>query len=84
MEGARGVTIPKIGDVLDRVSGADAKAANGSVLSRGRRFAELNRIARRHGLLPFRKLDLSSDPSRASLRAAQAQGLHSRRPAGRS
>jgi ubiquinone biosynthesis protein len=75
VEGARGVTIPKIGDVLDRVSGADAKAANGSVLSRGRRFAELNRIARRHGLLPFRKLDLSSDPSRASLRAAQAQGL---------
>lgn len=44
-------------------------------LSRGRRFTELVRIARRNGLLPFRKLDFSTEPSRASLRATQAEGL---------
>lgn len=44
-------------------------------MSRGRRFAELVGIARRHQLLPFRKLDFSHDPSGASARAVQANSL---------
>lgn len=47
----------------------------GGVRSRGRRFAEVLGIARRHGLLPFRRLDFSRDPATADLRHEQADHL---------
>jgi len=50
-------------------------ATSYSMLGRGRRFAELVRIARRHGLLPFRRLDFSTDPAGAPQRLIQADGL---------
>ncbi|WIB12789.1 AarF/ABC1/UbiB kinase family protein [Curtobacterium sp. MCPF17_052] len=43
--------------------------------SRGRRFAEVLGIARRHALLPFRRLDFSRDPATADLRRDQADHL---------
>jgi ubiquinone biosynthesis protein len=46
-----------------------------SVLGRGRRFTQLVRIARKNGLLPFRKLDFSTAPEGASTRMIQADGL---------
>jgi ubiquinone biosynthesis protein len=39
------------------------------------RFRQIWGLARRHGLLPFRKLDFSYDPATADLRARQARGL---------
>ncbi len=47
----------------------------GSLRSRGRRFAELLAIARRHRLLPFRRLDFSHAPETADLRRDQAEHL---------
>ncbi|PZE67435.1 AarF/ABC1/UbiB kinase family protein [Curtobacterium sp. MCBD17_021] len=47
----------------------------GGVRSRGRRFAEVLGIARRHGLLPFRRLDFTRDPATADLRHDQADHL---------
>ncbi|GAA1492502.1 ABC1 kinase family protein [Curtobacterium herbarum] len=43
--------------------------------SRGRRFAEVLGIARRHSLLPFRRLDFSHDPATSDLRRSQADHL---------
>jgi len=43
--------------------------------SRGRRFAEVLGIARRHALLPFRRLDFSHDPATSELRRSQADHL---------
>ncbi|PZE39594.1 AarF/ABC1/UbiB kinase family protein [Curtobacterium sp. MCPF17_031] len=43
--------------------------------SRGRRFTEVLGIARRHALLPFRRLDFSRDPATADLRRDQADHL---------
>lgn len=71
MDGARGITVPKITLAADR--GRDGSA--GTVMSRGRRFAELVRIARKNGLFPLRKLDWGTEPAGASLRAVQAEGL---------
>lgn len=39
------------------------------------RFRQIWGLARRHGLLPFRKLDFSYDPATAEVRARQARGL---------
>ncbi len=71
MDGARGITVPKIGLAADRTS----SATSGSLVIRGRRFAELVRIARKHGLLPFRKLDFTTAPAGAATRAMQADRL---------
>ncbi|MFZ7088001.1 ABC1 kinase family protein [Curtobacterium sp. RRHDQ10] len=71
MSPARAASLPKIGDI---VAGDDAPGT-GTILDRGRRFAELVRIARRHGLLPFRRLDFSRDPATSDLRRRQAEGL---------
>ncbi|KQO64872.1 ABC1 kinase family protein [Curtobacterium sp. Leaf261] len=71
MPAARAASLPKIGDFVADGAPADA----GSLRARGRRFAELLRIARRHGLLPFRKLDFTRDPATSELRARQAEGL---------
>lgn len=46
-----------------------------SVLSRGRRFNQLMRIARRNGVLPWRRLDFTTVPERSALRTRQAEGL---------
>jgi ubiquinone biosynthesis protein len=64
---ARSIPVPRLGpkDTVER----------GSLLSRGRRFAELVRIARRHGLLPWRRLDFSWRPESSALRRSQAEGL---------
>jgi ubiquinone biosynthesis protein len=43
--------------------------------SQARRFAELVGLARRHGLLPWRKLDFSLNPETAALRSRQAHGM---------
>jgi len=63
-------TPPRLSDL----AGSPATDA-GSLRSRGRRFTELLGIARRHELLPFRRLDFSRDPGTASLRARQAEHL---------
>lgn len=42
---------------------------------RARRFTELLRIARRHRLLPFGRLDFSRSPATSALRAEQATAL---------
>ncbi|PCN47906.1 ubiquinone biosynthesis protein UbiB [Curtobacterium sp. 'Ferrero'] len=47
----------------------------GSLRVRGRRFAELLAIARRHKLVPFRRLDFSHDPETSALRRDQAEHL---------
>ncbi|OIH93519.1 AarF/ABC1/UbiB kinase family protein [Curtobacterium sp. MCBA15_001] len=47
----------------------------GTLRTRARRFAELLSIARRHGLVPFRRLDFSRDPDTADLRRSQAEHL---------
>ena len=65
------MTIPKLSQVSDRAG----ERSSGTVATRGRRFAELVRIARRHGLLPFRRLDFTHDPATAETRARQAEGL---------
>ena len=71
MATARGITVPKMSPDAAR---NDASRA-GSVLSRGRRFTQLVSIARKNGLLPWGKLDFSHEPSGASTRAIQADGL---------
>ncbi|XNN89471.1 ABC1 kinase family protein [Curtobacterium flaccumfaciens] len=50
-------------------------ADTGTLRSRGRRFTELLSIARRHHLVPFRRLDFSHDPATAELRRDQAEHL---------
>jgi len=70
MAAAPGIAVPQ----LSQMTG-DAGPTSGSVLSRGRRFAELVRIARKNGLLPWRKMDFTRAPSTASTRAIQADGL---------
>ncbi|GAB2454348.1 ubiquinone biosynthesis protein [Conyzicola lurida] len=70
MAATRGVSLPKLGEFTEGEKPDDA-----SLRSRGRRFSELVRIARKHGLLPFRKLDFSRDPDAAVTRLAQAEGL---------
>jgi ubiquinone biosynthesis protein len=71
VDGARGITVPKLSLATER----SRAAAPRTFLRRGRRFAELVRIARRNGLLPVRKLDFTTEPSGASVRALQAEGL---------
>ena len=50
-------------------------ADTGTLRSRGRRFTELLSIARRHHLVPFRRLDFSHDPATSDLRRDQAEHL---------
>ncbi|MGN8048588.1 ABC1 kinase family protein [Curtobacterium sp. 22159] len=61
---------PRLSD-LSNPEDADA----GSLRSRGRRFTELLSIARRHRLVPFRRLDFSHDPATSDLRRDQAEHL---------
>ena len=68
---ARGLTVPQLTLAADRGS----NQAGPSLLGRGRRFAELVRIARKNGLLPWRKLDFTTAPGGASVRLVQAEGL---------
>ena len=63
-------TPPRLSDL-----GGSPDAAAGTLRSRGRRFAELLAIARRHELLPFRRLDFSHDPETSALRTRQADHL---------
>jgi ubiquinone biosynthesis protein len=60
-----------VGDVAGRSNRDDRD----TLRSRGRRFSELVRIGRRHGLVPFRRLDFTQDPVTSDLRARQAEGL---------
>jgi len=69
--GARGITIPKLNLATERSRPTPPRP----FLQRGRRFAELVRIARKNGLLPVRRLDFTTNPSGASVRAVQAEGL---------
>ncbi|MCY7287437.1 MAG: hypothetical protein LH624_04100, partial [Cryobacterium sp.] len=71
MAGARGITIPKLNLATERSRPTPPRP----FLQRGRRFAELVRIARKNGLLPVRRLDFTTNPSGASVRAVQAEGL---------
>ncbi|WFR66280.1 AarF/UbiB family protein [Curtobacterium flaccumfaciens] len=61
---------PRLSD-LSTPKGTDA----GTLRSRGRRFTELLSIARRHGLVPFRRLDFSHDPATSDVRRRQAEHL---------
>ena len=63
-------TPPRLSDL-----GGSPDVAAGTLRSRGRRFAELLAIARRHELLPFRRLDFSHDPTTSALRTRQADHL---------
>jgi ubiquinone biosynthesis protein len=54
---------------------ADADTDAGTLRARGRRFAELLRIARKHRLLPIRRLDFTHDPAGSERRREQAIGL---------
>jgi ubiquinone biosynthesis protein len=63
-------TPPRLSDL-----GGSPEVAAGTLRSRGRRFAELLAIARRHELLPFRRLDFSHDPATSALRTRQADHL---------
>ncbi|WP_104162593.1 AarF/ABC1/UbiB kinase family protein [Cryobacterium sp. N22] len=67
----RGFAAPQLTLAADRGS-TESKP---TLLGRGRRFAELVRIARRNGLLPWRKLDFTTAPGGASVRLVQAEGL---------
>ncbi|TFD36435.1 AarF/ABC1/UbiB kinase family protein [Cryobacterium sp. TMT1-19] len=71
MAGARGITLPKLTLATERSRPAPPRP----FLQRGRRFAELVRIARKNGLLPVRRLDFTTNPSAAAVRAVQAEGL---------
>jgi ubiquinone biosynthesis protein len=62
--------VPELGRASDRGRRTDKPST-----SRRRRFAELVRIARRNGLLPWRKLDFTTDPATSDLRSRQAEGL---------
>jgi ubiquinone biosynthesis protein len=63
-------TPPRLSDF-----GARPDADAGTLRSRARRFAELLSIARRHGLVPFRRLDFSRDPETSDKRRDQAEHL---------
>ncbi|WP_186377149.1 AarF/ABC1/UbiB kinase family protein [Curtobacterium pusillum] len=63
-------TPPRLSDLS-----APKEADPGTLRSRGRRFTELLSIARRHGLVPFRRLDFSHDPATSDLRRSQAEHL---------
>ncbi|MBT2503276.1 AarF/ABC1/UbiB kinase family protein [Curtobacterium sp. ISL-83] len=65
--------MPKPPRLSDFASQQETEVA--TLRSRGRRFAELLSIARRHHLLPFRRLDFSHDPATADLRRDQAEHL---------
>lgn len=56
-----------------------AAAAAGDVPLSGRqrraRYRQILTLARRHGLLPLKKLDFSYDPATSEVRTAQARGL---------
>ncbi|GAA4267424.1 ABC1 kinase family protein [Frondihabitans peucedani] len=56
-------------------AGRSRKPVKPSLATRGRRFAELVRIARRHALVPWNKLDFSNDPGTSALRSQQAEHL---------
>ncbi|WP_251450144.1 AarF/UbiB family protein [Microbacterium sp. Marseille-Q6648] len=58
---------------------AAAGAGDRPLNSRQRRarFREIFGIARRHGLLPFGRLDFSRDPATSAMRRRQAKGLRS-------
>lgn len=56
-------------------AGRGRKPTKPSLATRGRRFAELVRIARRHALVPWNKLDFSNDPETSALRSQQAEHL---------
>ncbi|TFB62302.1 AarF/ABC1/UbiB kinase family protein [Cryobacterium sp. Hz7] len=71
MAGARGITLPKLTLATERSRPAPPRP----FLQRGRRFAELVRIARKNGLLPVRRLDFTTNPGGAAVRAVQAEGL---------
>ena len=71
MAGARGITLPKLTLATERSRPAPPRP----FLQRGRRFAELVCIARKNGLLPVRRLDFTTNPSGAAVRAVQAEGL---------
>jgi ubiquinone biosynthesis protein len=64
------VRVPELGRAAER----GRRTARPSA-SRRRRFTELVRIARRNGLLPWRKLDFTTDPATSALRTRQAEGL---------
>jgi ubiquinone biosynthesis protein len=64
------VRVPELGRAAERGRSAARPSA-----SRRRRFTELVRIARRNGLLPWRKLDFTTDPATSELRTRQAEGL---------
>ena len=63
-------TPPRLSDLA-----GSPEAPAGTLRSRGRRFTELLGIARRHELLPFRRLDFSRDPATSDLRRRQAEHL---------
>jgi ubiquinone biosynthesis protein len=63
-------TPPRLSDLS-----APQDRATGGLRHRGRRFSELLGIARRHHLLPFRRLDFSHDPATSDLRREQADHL---------
>jgi ubiquinone biosynthesis protein len=62
--------VPELGRAAERGRRTDRPS-----VGRRRRFAELVRIARRNGLLPWRKLDFTTDPTGSDLRTTQAEGL---------
>jgi ubiquinone biosynthesis protein len=63
-------TPPRLSDLS-----APKDSDTGGLRHRGRRFSELLGIARRHHLLPFRRLDFSHDPATSDLRREQADHL---------
>jgi ubiquinone biosynthesis protein len=63
-------TPPRFSDLA-----ADRDEQDAARGGRGRRFTELLRIARRHGLIPFRRLDFSNDPATSDKRRSQAEHL---------
>ncbi|MGU3408565.1 ABC1 kinase family protein [Microbacterium sp. M1A1_1b] len=63
-------TPPRLSDL----GGGQAVDA-GTLRTRARRFAELLSIARRHGLVPFRRLDFTRDPETSDKRRSQAEHL---------
>lgn len=57
------------------VSAEEREVTKQASRGRAKRFAELFRIARTHGLVPFGRLDFTNDVATASLRRTQAEGL---------
>ncbi|MBF4462408.1 MULTISPECIES: ABC1 kinase family protein [unclassified Rathayibacter] len=70
MARVRGITPPALGLATER-----GRAPERPTVGRARRFAQLLRLARRHGLLPWKDLDFGTDPARSALRHVQAEGL---------